>query len=420
MIHQEIIPHLFRTEYRKIVSVLCKFLGTGNLETAEDLAGETFQKALEIWPYRGIPENPQAWLYKTAKNLTINQLNRRKTFEEKILRAYETQQASIYSEPFLSEQNIKDSQLQMLFVICNPLIPSESQVALALRILCGFGLAEIADAFCSNKEAIHKKLQRAREKLRSAQIKIEMPNASQIDVRLANVLATLYLLFSEGYYSESQEKIIRKDLCEEAIRLATMLIENSLTDKPEVSALLALMLLQSSRFAARINDKGLPVLFDDQDTSLWNQELITKGAYFLHRAAKGNKISRYHLEAGIAFWYTQYGNEKTKWYEILKLYDRLLAITPSPQVALNRIYVLSKVEGQEKALVELELLQTKKDQYFHTLKAELLWKIDRDSALNNLEKAIEKTRTNTEKAILKNRLLAWQKENLGLSISELN
>jgi RNA polymerase sigma factor (sigma-70 family) len=296
MHRQELIPHLFRTEFRKITAVLCKLFGIEHIELAEDIAGETFLSALENWPYKGIPENPVAWLYAVAKNKAKNHIHRNKIFTEKVAK-----QLILGSSTFedvdidLSEKNITDSQLQMLFALCHPSIPAEAQVGLSLRILCGFGIEEIANAFLTNKETINKRLFRAKEKLRTEKVKIEFPSKEDIDDRLEIVLTTLYLLFNEGYYSESEDAILREDLCSEAMRLVCLLIENKQTNQPDVHALFALMCFHASRFKARKNEKGEMILYEDQDDTLWDRELITKGSYHLHEASQGNKISKYHL-----------------------------------------------------------------------------------------------------------------------------
>src|SRR5438552_3700710 len=298
MEQQELIPHLFRTEYRKIVSTLCKRFGFDQIEIAEDIASDTFMSAAQSWGLSGIPQNPTAWLYYVAKNKAKNYLQHSSLFENKI--AYEIKKTSsdFHEEEIdLSPQNINDSQLQMMFAICHPSISPEAQIGLSLRILCGFGIEEIADAFLTNKETINKRLYRAKEKLREERIEIQLPDSSQIEERLETVLTTIYLLFSEGYYSVSQNQPLRKELCFEAIRLCTMLVENKHTNKPEVNALLSLMCFHASRFDARTNKNGEPVLYDEQDTNLWNSDLISKGGYFLNCAASGTRISRYHLEA---------------------------------------------------------------------------------------------------------------------------
>src|SRR6186997_1405562 len=232
MEQQELIPHLFRTEFSKITSVLCKLFGIEHFETAEDIVSDTFLSAVEIWPYKGVPPNPTAWLYSVAKNKAKNYFKRNRV-KEKIsdeVKYLFTEIGNI--EIDLTEKNITDSQLQMLFAICHPSISTESQVAMALRILCGFGIDEIANAFLTNKETINKRLFRAKEKLRNEKVKIEVPSKDEINSRLETVLTTLYLLFSEGYYSESHDSILREDLCLEAMRLTYMLLENEQTNTP--------------------------------------------------------------------------------------------------------------------------------------------------------------------------------------------
>ena len=273
MEERELLPHLFRTEYQKIVSVLSYLFGIEHIEIAEDIVSDTFLAATELWSIKGLPENPTAWLYTVAKNKTKNYLKRNSLFEQKLsadIRYSTTNSEEI--EIDLSNKNIADSQLAMIFTVCNPVISSESQVALALNLLCGFGVQEIADAYLTNKEVVYKRINRAKEKLKEANIKIEQPKIADINNRLETVLTTLYLLFSEGYYSTSQNSILRKDLCAEAMRLNYLLVENPATNSPSVNALLALMCFHSSRFEARTNQDGEVILYEDQDESLWNTE----------------------------------------------------------------------------------------------------------------------------------------------------
>jgi len=332
-------------------------------------------------------------------------LHRQDIFSEKILK--ELKRSSSDSEDLeinLSEQNISDSQLQMLFAICHPSIPTESQIGLALRILCGFGIDEIANAFLSNRETINKRLFRAREKLREEKIKIEMPGKDEINERLDAVLTTLYLLFSEGYYSETDNNILREDLCAEAMRLTYMLIENEPTNLPKINALYSLMCFHSSRFAARKNEKGEMVLYNEQDESLWNQELIIKGIYFLHEASKGNDLSKYHIEASIGYWHTIKSDSREKWDNILQLYNKLLVIEYSPVAALNRTYALSKVKGKEAAIEEAEKLDLTTNHFYFTLLGELYTGIDNKKAKENFQKAIILAKTETDKQTLEVKL----------------
>jgi RNA polymerase sigma factor (sigma-70 family) len=402
---QELIPHLFRTEYRKIVSVLCKRFGFDQMEIAEDIASETFLTATQTWTYKGVPLNPTAWLYSVAKNKAKNYLVRATTFETKIVpEVAGLLPGADENEIDLSPQNISDSQLQMMFAVCDPSISAEAQIGLSLRILCGFGIDEIAEAFLSNKETINKRLYRAKEKLREGQIKIEFPGPAEIEDRLDNVLTTIYLLFSEGYYSVSQNETLRKDLCLEAMRLCTMLTGNKGTDKPRVNALLALMYFHASRFEARINQNGELVLYDDQDTSLWNFELIGKGAYYLKCASSGRELSKYHIEASIAYWNTQKADTKEKWESILQLYNRLLQLEYSPIAALNRTYALSKANGKQEAIIEAEKLNLADNQFYFALLGELYSGIDDSEAKRNFEKAFSLAKTPADKQTMQKKI----------------
>lgn len=398
---QQLIPHLFRTEFAKITAVLCKLFGIEHIETAEDIASETFLSALETWTYKGIPPNPVAWLYMVAKNKAKNHIARNKIFTGKIQPQLKNNIDNIETiEIDLSEKNITDSQLQMMFAICHPSIPAESQIGLALRILCGFGIEEIANAFLSNKETISKRLLRAKEKLKQENVMIAFPSQQEIYKRLHNVLLTLYLLFNEGYYSESKNVVLREDLCQEAMRLTYLLVDNEQTNLPPVNALLALMCLQASRFAARKNENGEMVLYYDQDESLWNRELIARGVYYLHKASTGGTISKYHIEANIAYWHTIKKDSAEKWDNILQMYNRLLQLEYSPVAALNRTYALSKVYGKERAIKEAEKLQLTGNQYYYALLGELYTGIDNTKARLNFDNAIQLAKTQSDKQIL--------------------
>lgn len=405
MKEQELIPHLFRTEFSKITAVLCKRFGIGHMETAEDIASDTFLTAKETWSRNGVPEHPVAWLYTVAKNKARNHFNREALFRNKISKQLkqdlpETRELEID----LSDKNITDSQLRMLFAICHPAIPEEAQIGLALRILCGFGIEEIADAFLTNKETINKRLYRAKKRLREENIPIELPHETEIDSRLDTVLRTLYLLFNEGYYSESNNTVLRKDLCLEAMRLTYLLAENRETEKPGVKALLALMCFHSSRFEARKDDNGEIVLYQDQDESLWNHVLISKGAYFLNQASEGNRITKYHLEASIAWWHTNKKDTLEKWSNILKLYNQLLIMEYSPIAALNRTYALSKVYGKETAITEAEKLKLKNNHYYYTLLGELYKEIDNKKAKKHFQNALSHAKTSFDRQTIQNKI----------------
>ncbi|MFC4263968.1 RNA polymerase sigma factor [Ferruginibacter yonginensis] len=402
---KELIPQLFKTEYRKIISVLCKLFGIVHIQIAEDITNDTFLLASETWELKGIPENPTAWLYTVAKNKTKDYFKRHKTFSEKIvvdLKLNQNQSEEI--EVDLSLQNITDSQLQMIFTICNPTIPAEAQIGLALRILCGFGIDEIAEAFLTNKETINKRLFRAKEKLRTENIKFELPSEKDVNSRLETVLTTLYLLFNEGYHSTTQKTHLRKELCLEAMRLNYFLIENETTNKPIVNALMALICFHSSRFEARTNQIGEPILYDQQDKNLWNEELIAKGNFYLIQSAKGNEISKYHLEANIAYWHSSKIENPKKWDNILQAYNQLLLIEYSPITALNRTYALAQVKGKQTAIIEAEKLNLTDNHFYFSLLGYLHTDIDNAKAIKNFETALNLAKTNADKSTINKNL----------------
>lgn len=391
-----------------------------NIEIAEDLASETFLSALETWPYKGLPQNPTAWLYLVARNKAKNYMRRSHLFTGRITgdltagmpghiagrTGYDPAGTNGVNELEidLSEPNISDSQLQMLFAVCHPSISTEAQIALALRVLCGFGIVEIANAFLTNKEIINKRLFRAREKLRQEKVQLEFPDGDEINNRLDTVLLTLYLLFNEGYYSESRDAVLREDLCLEAMRLTYLLIENPATNRPGVNALFSLMCFHASRFGARKTENGELILYQDQDETLWNQELIAKGVYFLHEASVGNHLSRYHLEAMIAYWNTQKADTKEKWENILQLYNRLLQIEYSPIAALNRTYALFRANGRESAIAEAEKLDLKDSPFYFALLGELYTGVDNDRAKRHFQKACSLAKTNADKRAIEKKL----------------
>ena len=401
MEEQELIPHLFRNEYQKIVSVLCRLFGIAHMEIAEDIVSDTFLSATEIWSTKGTPENPTAWLYTVAKNKTKNYLKRDNLFQQKL--SPEIQYHAAKTEEFeldLSVKNIEDSQLAMIFTVCNPRISSESQVALALDLLCGFGIQEIADAYLTNKEVVYKRLQRAKEKLKEANIRIEQPGFAEISERMDNVLTTIYLLFSEGYYSTTQNTTLRRDFCTEAMRLAYLLTAQERTNLPEVNALLSLMCFHVSRFDARANQDGEAILYHDQDESLWNQKLIDQGKYYLGLSANGSQLTKYHLEAGIAYWHTHKEDTSEKWLQILQLYNNLLIIEYSPIVALNRTFALGKVYGKAVAIVEAEKLKLTGNLFYYSLLGNLYTDFDDAIDLQHYRQALLLASSNTDRATI--------------------
>jgi RNA polymerase sigma-70 factor (ECF subfamily) len=412
MNQSELIPHLFRTEYRKIVSVLCRLFGIDHIEIAEDIVSDTFLSASEVWGLKGLPENPNAWLYTVAKNKTRDYLRRNSLFAKTISK--ELKYSATGSEEMeidLSVKNINDSQLAMIFVVCHPCNPPAAQIGLALNLLCSFSPDEIAHAFLTEKQVIYKRLQRARKKLRTENIKIEQPSSAELNDRLPAVLMTLYLFYNEGYYSSGQDIAIREDLCFEAMRLTNMLLENEQTNTPSVNALLSLMCFQSSRFDARLDQNGEIILYQDQDTDLWNQELIAKGEYFLKQAFRGDELSKYHWEAGIAYWHTKKADTSEKWENILQLYNQLLLIEYSPIAALNRTYALAKANGKEEAIIEAEKINLTGNHLYHSLLGELYSGIDNAKAILHLQKALKLAKSTADKTHITEKILACERDN---------
>jgi RNA polymerase sigma factor (sigma-70 family) len=386
--HNNLLPHLFRQEYAKMTAVICRHFGLNHIAVAEDIASDTFLKASEHWALNGIPENPVAWLYAVAKNKAKDYLR-----HLHVVQNHSERNNSLVEEPAIDveidERIIRDSQLAMIFAVCNPAIPPEGQICLALQVLCGFSLQEISNAFLTNRETIKKRLQRARQHLRNNEFSLEHLSEKHIASRLDTVLKTIYLLFNEGYFSETHPSAIRKDLCSEAVRLALILTENSLTCTPKVNALLALMCFQISRLEARINAEGKTVLFEEQDRKMWDQQMINLGNYYLIAATEGNDISKYHLEAGIAYWHTT--EDKNKWQHILRLYNQLILIEYSPMTALSRAFAISKVYGNSEAISEVEKLQLDSIYHYYALLGYLHSTIDKKKAIENYEKAISLT-----------------------------
>lgn len=406
---QESLKQLFQQEFARMVAVISRRFGLQHIELAEDLVSETFLLAAETWGVRGVPPNPTAWLYAVAKQKTLYHLRRQQLLIQQVLPQLPTDQTSTIS---FSEESIRDSQLQMLFAVCTPAIAPEAQIGLALRILCGFGIDEIAEAFLTNKETINKRLFRAKEKLRQAQLTPELPPEPELIRRLDSVLHVLYLLFNEGYYSRTQNQTLQKELCLEAMRLGVLLTEFDQTNRPKTNALLALMCFHASRFDARRGDArrgdadDYPLLYEEQNANGWDTALIEQGFYFLNQSMQGEQLSAYHLEARIASWHCLQPDTPEKWAAILQLYDQLLPINPSPSVALNRVYALYKVAGPETALPAAESLQLDSGHFYHVLLGELHQTLDPAKAITHYRRAHELARTVADKQRIAQKLNA--------------
>lgn len=386
----QLVPHLFRKEFRKITTMLCRQYGMQYLGEAEDIASESFLAALETWPYKGIPPNPSAWLFRVAKNKAINRLEQLQV--RNIIRKKYQEEEGFEFQP----EEEADDEVRMLFAVCHPLLSPESQVALALRVLGGFGIDEIASALLISKDTVNKRLFRAREKIREAGIQLEMPAIKELERRLDTALLTIYLLFTEGYYSETNEEQLREELCFEAMRLAYLLTTQASTNQPKLRALLALFCFHASRFRARKNAAGEMLLYDEQDQSLWNTELIARGSELLHSAREG-ELTSYHLEAAIAYWYTIPEDAAIKWESILSLYDLLVEMKPGVIVRLNRVYALYKVKGPKPAIEEARKLEMGDNPYYFMLLGELYREVDASKAEQNFKCALSVAKTGKDR-----------------------
>ena len=359
------VDHLSRRESGKMVAVLTRLFGAHNLELAEDVVQDTFHQALKDWTEGNLPDNPTGWLMTVAKRKAINFVRREKYAQEfavdmdPFLKS-EWSLASTVEQVFL-ENEINDSQLRMIFTCCHPDLSRESQLALTLKTLCGFSIREVANAFLTNEETINKRLYRAREKIRDKKIRFEVPSGKALQGRLEAVHLAAYLLFNEGYNSSTDNLVIRKDLCAEAIRLTSLLTEKPIDPHPNTFALLALMCFHAARFESRIDNKGCIIILEEQDRSKWDKKLIHRGMDFLFKASGGDVLSAYHLEASIAAEHCMTESfAATNWQNLYFLYDKLSQFKSSPIIALNKSIIIGKMEGPAKAIALLEKLEEDK------------------------------------------------------------
>jgi RNA polymerase sigma factor (sigma-70 family) len=419
----ETVSHFFRHESGKMIAVLSKLLGLQNLQTAQDIAQDTLLQAMYTWPFKGLPENPTAWLYRVAKNKAVDYLRREKTFRRVqsghayLLQSEYTLHPTVGS--FFGEGQIEDSQLRMIFACCHPSIAAESQIALALKTLCGLSAGEIAKAFLKDEETIAKRIYRAKEKIRTENIELELPSPAQLPKRLDAVLHSLYLLFNEGYNSSHPEQLIREDLCEEAMRLAFLLTQTPLTNLPRTNALLALFCFQASRLKARLDEGGNIILLKHQDRSKWYRPLIQKGFSYLE-AATQNEMSVYHLEAAIAYFHAVAPSfAQTDWKAIYCLYQILAAEHPTPFVLLNKAIAASYAVSSEEALKQLESLSGLENYYlYHTALGEVYFSLQQKMlAKAHYEKGLSLTRSAAEQQLLQEKIAACGDEMGAFSLS---
>ena len=335
-----------------MVSRLARWLGAARLDLAEEAVQDALLRALSTWPFRGVPAEPRGWLFQVARNRAVDLLRREASLRGKL----DGFDGGLEEYPAASA--LGDDELAMMFMCCHPSLPPAARVALTLKTVGGFSVDEIAAAFLAESDAIAQRLVRAKRQIREQAIAIEIPAEDELGGRLDSVLDVLYLLFNEGYSAHGGPNLTRAELCGEAIRLAEILAGNSATDRPAVHALLALMLLQASRLSARVDEAGDILLLAEQDRGAWDQELIGRGLRHLEGAASGHTITAYHVEAAIAAAHAAAVNDAaTDWGYIVRLYDDLLAIKPSPVVELNRAIALAMAEGPAVGIAAIERIE---------------------------------------------------------------
>ena len=396
-----------------MVAVLTKIFGAENLEIAEDVVQQTLIDAIQVWKLKGVPDNPSAWLFRVAKNKAIDVIRRNKhsvhfdfSDSDRVLLTSEyTLSASM--DKIWEQEAIQDDMLRMMFACCHPDIAPENQITLILKTLCGFSTAEIAKAFLTSEATVSKRLYRTKEYFRKHKTRLVIPAAKDLMDRKNAVLNTIYLLFNEGYNSTQDDDLIRKDLIDEAMLLGKLLTENSNTQLPEVFALMALMCFHVARSESRISPEGAIILLAQQDRSKWDHHMIAQGNDYMNKAAFGDTISSYHIEAAIAFEHCIADNfEQTNWARILELYDWLVQIAPSEITEINRAVIILKLQGADAALQALQKIKQADNYYiYHSLLGEIhAGQNDKAKARTHFEKAIDLTQSNQEKKLLQEKI----------------
>ena len=356
--------YFFRHEHGRLVATLVAQFGTRRLQLVEDAVQEALVRALQTWPYRGVPNNAAAWLTQAARNVMLDHLRREQRWQEReeSIGIEKERWAGNAENPPAIDELIRDDTLRLVFICCHPQLAPEAQVALALRTLCGFSPAEIAAAFLTSEVAVSKRLVRARQRIRELELRFAMPELHELPERLDSVLATLYLLFNEGYKASSGDKLVREELCHEAIRLTRMLLEHPSSTTPRSHALLSLMLLNAARLITRTDDAGNLLRLHEQNRTAWDVTMIYEGMKHLAASAEGEQVTALHIEAGIAACHsTAPSAEATDWPRIVSLYDQLLEIAPSPVAALNRAIAIGRASGGKaglEALSEIRILES--------------------------------------------------------------
>ena len=353
-----LLEHLFRRQSGRVVAHLTHLLGPAHLDVAEEAMQEAMLRALQTWPYQGVPDNSAAWLFRVAHNAAIDAVRRNRLLAEKtdaLVGELSSSSAAITGDPDLEEQ-LRDDELRMIFMCCHPDISRDARVALSLKAVGGFSVRELARAFLADETTIAQRLVRAKRQIRDRHLTLDMPGGPELKSRLDSVLDVLYFMFNEGYAAHEGGELIRQDLCLEALRLARLVASSSIAE-PRAHALVALMALQAARQPARVDNSGDLILLEDQDRSRWDRQLIGLGFHHFDRSMVGEEVSEYHVQAAIAATHVRAAADRAPdWQLILYLYDQLISLNPSPVVALNRAVAVAKVHGPESALAAIEPL----------------------------------------------------------------
>lgn len=405
----QLVEHFFRRQSGRLVATLTRVLGARRLELVEDVVQAALLQALRSWGTRGVPDDPAAWLFRVAKNLAVDALRRERVWEDRLRSelAADERRGDPFLEQVQAADEIPDDQLRLLCLCCHPALAAESQVALALRTLGGFSTPEIARALLTSEANAQKRIVRAKERLRSEPLgDLTEPD---IAARLPMLLSAIYLLFNEGYNSGHPDRLIRGELCAEALRLADLLAAHPVGRTPATCALIALMSFHAARFESRSEEQTL-VLLEDQDRALWDQDLIGEGVRWLAEAAEGQDVSQYHIEAAIAAEHCLAPDfASTPWPRIVAWYDRLIAERPTALNALNRAIALSYVQGPAAALAELAEIDAASAPREYPLWDAVVGELERRAgnaieARRRLQSALENSTSRSEQALLRRRL----------------